>query len=284
MRARLVEVLTAVGVLATLAAGVASAQADGAIVGQAREKGTARALGGVQILVDGRVGAVSDTAGDYKVRSVRGGWHRVAARLIGYRGVVLDSVLVAAGGVVTVDFDLEQNPLELEPLVVNAPYDPVLDPLATASEQKITAADLRDLPVSTLGEALELSAGSRGHELPGRSRRGRVIHTRRPRDQEPGGCRERESGSQHPDRSAERGIVGHERLLSPVRAGAIRAGQRSHPRSDRPVGRTTGLRGRSAVRWIPGPRGRPLGSPSRRTDHRALRRRRRPRPERPNGR
>ena len=162
MRARLVEVLTAVGLLATLAAGVASAQADGAIVGQAREKGTARALGGVQILVDGRVGAVSDTAGDYKVRSVRGGWHRVAARLIGYRGVVLDSVLVAAGGVVTVDFDLEQNPLELEPLVVNAPYDPVLDPLATGSEQKITAADLRDLPVSTLGEALELSAGAVG--------------------------------------------------------------------------------------------------------------------------
>ncbi len=51
---------------------------------------------------------------------------------------------------------------ELEPLVVTAPYDAVLDPLATSTEQKITAEDLRDLPISTLEEALALSAGSVG--------------------------------------------------------------------------------------------------------------------------
>ena len=118
--------------------------------------------GGVQVLVDDRVGAVSDTAGRYRVRAVRTGWHRVAARLIGYRGVVLDSVFVPAGATVTVDFELEANPLELEPLVVTAPYDAVLDPLATSTEQKITAADLRDLPISSLEEALALSAGSVG--------------------------------------------------------------------------------------------------------------------------
>ena len=41
------------------------------------------------------------------MRAVRSGWHRVAARLIGYRGVVLDSVFVPAGATVAVDFDLE---------------------------------------------------------------------------------------------------------------------------------------------------------------------------------
>ncbi|MEZ0333383.1 MAG: TonB-dependent receptor, partial [Gemmatimonadales bacterium] len=161
MAMRQILVLSA-ALLCTLNVAVASAQADGAIVGRVREKGSSRGLAGTQVLVDGRIGSVSDTLGDYKVRSVRGGWHRVAARLIGYRGVVLDSVLIPAGSVLTVDFELEQNPLELEPLVVNAPYDAVLDPLATASEQKITAADLRDLPVSTLSEALELSAGAVG--------------------------------------------------------------------------------------------------------------------------
>ncbi len=52
-------------------------------------------LTGAQVLVDERVGGVADTLGDYKVRSVRSGWHRVAARLIGYRGVVLDSVFIS---------------------------------------------------------------------------------------------------------------------------------------------------------------------------------------------
>jgi hypothetical protein len=45
--------------------------------------------------------------------------------------------------------------------------DPVLDPLATSTEQKISAADLRELPVSSLEEALTLSAGSVGESYRG---------------------------------------------------------------------------------------------------------------------
>ncbi len=153
----------AVATLAALgAAHPLAAQAEGAIAGHARQAESRAGLPSVQVLVDGRVGAVSDTSGEYRVRAVRSGWHRVAARLIGYRGVVLDSVFVPAGATVTLDFDLAANPTELEPLVVTAPYDAVLDPLATSTEQKISAEDLRDLPVSTLEEALALSAGSVG--------------------------------------------------------------------------------------------------------------------------
>jgi outer membrane receptor protein involved in Fe transport len=160
MRTLPLSLAAAFSLLAT--AGPLHAQAEGAIAGVARQAESRAGLGGVQVLVDERVGAVSDTAGRYRVRAVRTGWHRVAARLIGYRGVVLDSVFIPAGATVTVDFDLRANPLELEPLVVTAPYDAVLDPLATSTEQKITAADLRDLPISSLEEALELSAGSVG--------------------------------------------------------------------------------------------------------------------------
>ena len=140
----------------------AAAQVEGAIAGQVRRADSRAGLPAVEILVDRRIGAVTDTAGRYRVRAVRTGWHRVAARLIGYRGVVLDSVFVPAGATVGVDFDLEANPLELQPLVVTAPYDAVLDPLATSTEQKFDAEDLRDLPVSSLEEALALSAGSVG--------------------------------------------------------------------------------------------------------------------------
>jgi outer membrane receptor protein involved in Fe transport len=140
----------------------AAAQAEGIIAGMVRQEESRAGLPAAEVLVDNRIGAVTDTAGRYRVRAVRSGWHRVAARLIGYRGVVLDSVFVPAGATLTVDFDLEANPLELEPLVVTAPYDAVLDPLATSTEQKITAEDLRDLPISSLDEALALSAGSVG--------------------------------------------------------------------------------------------------------------------------
>ncbi len=162
IRQHLVPVLAVVAFGGLLGTGSLAAQAEGGIAGQARQSGEGPGLPGVQVLVDGRIGAVTDTAGRYRVRAVRTGWHRVAARLIGYRGVVLDSVFVPAGAAVTVDFDLEANPQELEPLVVTAPYDAVLDPLATSTEQKISAEDLRDLPISSLEEALALSAGSVG--------------------------------------------------------------------------------------------------------------------------
>ncbi|HZN98337.1 MAG TPA: TonB-dependent receptor, partial [Gemmatimonadales bacterium] len=143
------------------------AQAEGSVAGRVYDAGTGRGLDQAQILVDERVRTLSDTGGVYRARGIRSGWHRVSARLIGYRSVVQDSVFVRAGATVTLDFPLETNPLELAPLVVTAPVDPVLDPLATASEQKISSADLRELPVSSLEEAVALSAGTVGQSYRG---------------------------------------------------------------------------------------------------------------------
>jgi outer membrane receptor protein involved in Fe transport len=144
-----------------------AAQAEGAVEGRVQEAGTGRSLGAAQVLVDDRVGAVTDTSGQYRVRAVRTGWHRVAARLIGFRGVVLDSVFVRAGATIQADFELTASAVELAPLVVTAPIDELLDPLATSTEQKITAADLRELPVSSLEEAIALSAGTVGQSYRG---------------------------------------------------------------------------------------------------------------------
>ncbi|HUR95402.1 MAG TPA: TonB-dependent receptor [Gemmatimonadales bacterium] len=152
---------------ALLGGGSLAAQSEGAVAGRVREQGSGRSLDAVQVLVDERVGAVSDTGGLYRVRGVRTGWHRVAARLIGYRGVVLDSVFVRAGATVTADFELEASAVELAPLVVTAPVDELLDPLATSTEQKISADDLRNLPVSSLEEAIALSAGTVGQSYRG---------------------------------------------------------------------------------------------------------------------
>jgi outer membrane receptor protein involved in Fe transport len=80
---------------------------------------------------------------------------------------VLDSVFVRAGATIQVDFQLKASAVELAPLVVTAPVDELLDPLATSTEQKISAQDLRDLPVSSLEEAIALSAGTVGQSYRG---------------------------------------------------------------------------------------------------------------------
>ena len=143
------------------------AQAEGAVAGRIYDATSRAGLTQAQVLIDDRLRAIADTGGSYRVRGVRSGWHRISARMIGYRSVVRDSVFVSGGATATLDFPLETNPLALEPLVVTAPVDPVLDPLATATEQKISSADLRDLPVSSLEEALALSAGTVGESYRG---------------------------------------------------------------------------------------------------------------------
>ena len=165
--ARTARTLALAGCVAMVMSVRLAAQTEGAVDGRVREAASGRALSGAQVLVDDRIGALTDSAGLYRVRAVRTGWHRVAARLIGYRGVVLDSVFVRAGATVTADFDLQASAVELAPLVVTAPVDELLDPLATSTEQKISAADLRDLPVSSLEEAIALSAGSVGQSYRG---------------------------------------------------------------------------------------------------------------------
>jgi hypothetical protein len=167
MRGRYTAIRILTGLLLATAPGILRAQAEGAIAGRVYQAGTDQNLAQTQILVDGTVRSLTDQHGLYRVRGIRSGWHSVAARAIGYRSVVRDSVFVRAGATVTLDFPLETNPLELAPLVVTAPVDPVLDPLATSSEQKISAADVRDLPVSSLEEALALSAGSVGESYRG---------------------------------------------------------------------------------------------------------------------
>jgi len=139
-----------------------SAQTSGAISGAVRDAGTSRPIALARVDVDeGGNFATTDTSGGYRIRGVQVGWHRMTVRFIGYRGEIRDSVLVRSGATTIVDFSLASAPTVLEPIIVRA-VDSVLDPFATASSQRITAADLRQLPVSSLDEALALSAGAVG--------------------------------------------------------------------------------------------------------------------------
>ena len=228
-------------------------RAEGAVEGRVQEAGTGRSLGAAQVLVDERVGAVTDTSGQYRVRAVRTGWHRVAARLIGFRGVVLDSVFVRAGATIRADFELTA-----ERGRAGAARGHRADRRAARpARHEHRAEDHRRGPAGPAGELAgggdRAERGSGRAELPRRPDRRGVVHPRRARRQEPARRRERRARPPHPARSAGRGVTGHQRVLRAVRPGAVRPGQRRHPRSRETPGRAAPPSRptvRSAARWI----------------------------------
>src|SRR5207302_6060403 len=86
---------------------------------------------------------------------------------IGCRPVIYDSVLVRSGETVTLDVALQPHALSIDSILVQAVPDRVLDPLAPMDMQRITAQDIRHLPVTTLDEAVALSAGAVGESYRG---------------------------------------------------------------------------------------------------------------------
>ncbi len=143
------------------------AQASGALSGHVRDAATGRGIANAIVTVEnGRRGATTDTSGAFRLREIRSGTYHVDVRSIGYRPFSRDSVSVLAGQTTVLDVVLQADAVQLAPVVI-ASKDPVLDPMATATEQTITAADLRQLPVSSLEEAVALSAGAVGESYRG---------------------------------------------------------------------------------------------------------------------
>jgi outer membrane receptor protein involved in Fe transport len=144
-----------------------AAQASGALSGHVRDAATGRGIANALVTVEGgRRGATTDTAGAFRIRELRSGSYRVEARAIGYQPFGRDSVAILAGQTTVLDPALRPDAVQLAPVVVES-KDPILDPLATATEQTITAQDLRQLPVSSLEEAVALSAGAVGESYRG---------------------------------------------------------------------------------------------------------------------
>jgi hypothetical protein len=142
----------------------------GTVTGVVRETGAQGVgLAGALVTVDGgRHAVVADARGVYRIREVSAGWHSIKAAAIGHRPLVRDSVLVRAGQTTALDFSLQSDPVGLEPIEVIAErVDSVLDPLAVQDQQRFTAEDIRRLPVSSVDEAIALSAGAVGESYRG---------------------------------------------------------------------------------------------------------------------
>jgi len=124
-------------------------------------------VGARVVLLPGNRGGITDAQGRYLVRELRPGRYRVSVRAGGYREASRDSVSLPGAQTTVLDFALQPDAVPLEQIAVEVRRDPILDPKVAATTRTITAADLRQLPVTTLEEAVELQAGVVGGSFRG---------------------------------------------------------------------------------------------------------------------
>lgn len=165
---RLFSLVAVVLGIALLPTARAAAQSSGGLVGRVTDASSNQPLLGVEVRLDGnRVIARTDRNGEYRFRALAAGLHTITVAYPGYRPATRDSVLIRAGEIVRADVRLAPTTVELQELVAVGIQDPILDPLATQTIQRITAEDFRRLPVSSLEDAIALQAGVVGESFRG---------------------------------------------------------------------------------------------------------------------
>jgi Carboxypeptidase regulatory-like domain len=148
--------------------GMLHAQNEAGLRGTVLDAATAGPVAGARVTLSpgGRSG-VADTAGQYVIREIRPGRYRVTVRAGGYAEETRDSVMLSGGQTVILDIVLRPDAVPLQQIVVEARRDPLLDPKVAATTRTITADDLRQLPVTTVEEAVALQAGVVGGSFRG---------------------------------------------------------------------------------------------------------------------
>ncbi len=141
-------------------AGPLAAQGTGGLVGRIINATNERAVRGAEVRVDaGRYYTTADSLGDYRLRGLSEGFHTLTINFPGYSPARRDRVEIRSGEITRADVRLAPVAVQLAELRGVGVQDPVLDPLATQTEQRITADQLRRLPVTSLDQAIEMQAG-----------------------------------------------------------------------------------------------------------------------------
>ncbi|MGH7462615.1 MAG: TonB-dependent receptor plug domain-containing protein, partial [Longimicrobiales bacterium] len=135
-------------------AGAATAQQLGTIIGQVNISGTDRPLRGAQVVIVGTsIGGLSNAEGRFTLTNVPLGALTVRVQSLGF-GTLDQRVTVAAGAPVTVRFDLKEEALAVEGLVVTAMGIQKSERSLGYAVQSVTAAALARSPEVTLVNAL----------------------------------------------------------------------------------------------------------------------------------
>lgn len=136
-----------------------AAAQSGKIQGSVVDAVTGEPLPGVNVFIEGTTqGASTDVDGKYIVIGVRPGVYTVVASFIGFATQRQEGVQVSVDLTTTVNFRIAEQIIEGEEVVIVAEAISVAKDL-TSSEARVTSETLDRLPVTELGQVLEVQAG-----------------------------------------------------------------------------------------------------------------------------
>lgn len=147
-----------------------TAQTTGRIQGRVTDRATGEPLAGVLVRVQVLDRATySSESGRFVLAGLPSGRHDVRVEILGYVPLDLESVVVRASRPTELAIELEQTAVPVPPLRVQAERIPLIEPEVSETRQIVPGAALRELPVTTVEQALELTTGvSDGHFRGGR--------------------------------------------------------------------------------------------------------------------
>ncbi|MFH0883056.1 MAG: TonB-dependent receptor [bacterium] len=164
---RLLLLLLAVGLMA-FAFSPAYAQQTGKIVGKVVDARTGQPLGGANVLVEGtKVGASTDLDGVFFILNVSPGIYTVQSSVLGYSPVRYEEVRVSTGLTTTLSFEMEETVMEAAEAVTFIAERPLIQKDQTESRTTRNAADIKLMPVATVTEVVNLTAGTVGGNFRG---------------------------------------------------------------------------------------------------------------------
>ncbi len=105
-----------------------------------------------------RAGTMTDEDGRYALLNVPAGTYEVRINLLGYRAVVVQSLVVSADNTTKLDQVLAEAPVAMQEVVVTA-RRPVVDVGLTSSMAALSRDEIKTLPVQELQEIVNLQAG-----------------------------------------------------------------------------------------------------------------------------
>ncbi len=139
--------------------GLAYSQNSGKITGKVVDASTGEAIVGANILIDGTyMGAATDVDGYYVIINVPPGSYSVTATCIGYTKTITKNVQVSIDLTTQLNFRMAQTSVNMNEVVVVAKSPLVIKDM-TSTEARVSADEIKALPLQDLNQLIDLQAG-----------------------------------------------------------------------------------------------------------------------------
>ena len=133
-------------------------QTSGKLVGKVTDK-NGEPLIGANVILDGTtIGAATDVEGYYSIINIRAGNYKIRFRFLGYKTQVVENIRISADQTSKLDASLELEVIEGEEVVIVAQKS-LVEYNQTSSVSSVNKDDIKNLPVQSLSEIVNLQAG-----------------------------------------------------------------------------------------------------------------------------